>query len=166
MNTNHLANQAALLDVEISNQKTDETPLPSPQESPGQKARSLLKNLQDTFPVFSDSLPLAIGIDKMLRERVPDIDRKVLRISLGIHTHSLRYLKTLEKATHRVDLDGKVCEEISEEHRQHAKQTIRERSKKQAERKKATRQAEEAEAQEKERREKLTQLVQKFGSAR
>lgn len=56
-------------------------------------ARSLLKTLQTEFPVFRESQPLSIGIDKQLLAQRPDLDRKILRVALGIHTNSLRYLK-------------------------------------------------------------------------
>ena len=131
--------------------------------SPAQEARALLKQLQETFAVFRDHLPLAIGIDKQILAKLADIDRKRLRIALGMHTNSLRYLKTMEKATHRLDIDGNVVAEVSEEHRKHASETLRERFKKEAERKKAQR---EAEAQERLHAQKLSQLVEKFGRNR
>lgn len=128
-----------------------------------QQARALLKTLQERFAVFRDGAPLAIGIDKQLLERLPEIERKTLRLALGIHTHSARYLKGMEKATHRLDLDGVAGEEISEAHRQHAAETLRERFKKDAERRKA---ANEAAARERQRTEKLSQLVQKFSKTK
>ena len=131
--------------------------------SPAQEARALLKQLQETFAVFRDYAPLAIGIDKQIIAKLSDIDRKRLRIALGMHTNSLRYLKTMEKATHRLDIDGNVVAEVSEEHRKHASETLRERFKKEAERKKAQR---EAEAQERLHAQKLSQLVEKFGRNR
>jgi len=134
-----------------------------PANTPGQNARALLKSLQTSFPVFNDFAPLAIGIDKQLLARLPEIERKVLRIALGMHTNSLRYLKTMEKATHRLDLDGKVGDEITAEHRKHAAEVLRERFKKEAERRKALR---EAEALEQQRSEKLNLLVEKFGKNR
>jgi ProP effector len=73
---------------------------------PAHNARQLLKELQEAFPVFRDCLPLAIGIDKQLLGRLPGVDRKTLRIALGMHTHSLRYLKSMTCATVRLDLDG------------------------------------------------------------
>ena len=100
------------------------------------------------------------GIDKQLLARCSEIDRKTLRVALGIHTHSLRYLKVMEKATHRLDLDGNAGDEVTPEHRSHASEILRERFKKDAERRKALR---EAEALEKQRAEKLSQLVEKFG---
>ena len=139
-------------------------------ENPVQNARALLKTLQESFSVFRDYSPLAIGIDKQLLARVSTIDRKTLRIALGMHTHSLRYLKTMEKATHRLDLDGQADEEVTPEHRSHASEVLRERFKKDAERRRAQREAEalerQAEAAERQRSEKLSQLVEKFGKTR
>ncbi len=132
---------------------------PNPVAHPGQNARALIKTLQESFPVFRDYSPLAIGIDKQLLARLPDLDRKTLRIALGMHTHSLRYLKSMEKATHRLDLDGNSGEEVRAEHHLHATEVLRERFKKDAERRKAQR---EAEALERQRSEKLGQLLEKF----
>ena len=133
---------------------------PETDQTTGQKARALLKTLQETFPVFRDYSALAIGVDKLLLTQQPDLERKVLRLALGMHTNSARYLKTMEKARHRVDLAGNVVAEVPEEHRKHASEVIRERFKKDAERRKALR---EAEALEKQRAAKLSQLVEKFG---
>lgn len=132
----------------------------APVGNPIQNARELLKSLQETFPVFRDCSPLAIGIDKQLLERLPTIERKLLRIALGIHTNSLRYLKTMEKATHRLDIDGNPGEALTDAHRTHARDVLRERFKKDTERRKAQR---EAEAQEAQRAQKLSQLLEKFG---
>ncbi len=131
--------------------------------SPAQDARALIKKLQEEFAVFRDYSPLAIGIDRQLLARQPELERKTLRMALGMHTHSLRYLKSMEKATQRLDLDGQSVAEVTEEHRSHAAETLRERFRKEAERKKALR---EAEAQEKLRNEKLGQLIEKFGKNR
>ena len=133
---------------------------PETDQTTGQEARALLKTLQETFPVFRDSSALAIGVDKLLLTQQPDLERKVLRLALGMHTNSARYLKTMEKARHRVDLAGNIVAEVPDEHRKHASEVIRERFKKDAERRKALR---EAEALEKQRAEKLSQLVEKFG---
>ena len=135
-------------------------PTPTPTPTPAQNARLLLKGLQEAFPVFRDCLPLAIGIDKQLLARQPALERKILRIALGLHTHSLRYLKTMAKATVRFDLDGNSADEVSDTHRAHAVETLRERAKNDVERRKVQRAAEAAERQ---RAEKLGQLVEKFG---
>lgn len=139
---------------------------PSENPSPVQHARVLLKDLQQQFPPFRDYLPLAIGIDKQLLARIPGLNRKVLRIALGLHTNSTRYLKSMSKATTRFDLDGNAGAEVTEAHRNHAIEVLRERYKRDMEQKKAQRQAEEAKRKEEEaarqRVEKLNQLAAKF----
>jgi ProP effector len=125
-------------------------------------ARALLKQLQQQFPAFRDCLPLAIGIDKQLLARVPGLDRKTMRAALGIHTGSMRYLRSMEKATVRYDLDGVAGAEVTDTHRLHAKEQLQQRFKKEADRKKLEKAAAaEAEAA-RLRQEKLQQLASKF----
>jgi ProP effector len=88
--------------------------------NPFQSARILLKELQEKFSVFGEFLPLAIGIDKQLIAQSPEVSRKALRTALGIHTNSLRYLKGMEKATVRFNLDGSQADEVTDVHRTHA----------------------------------------------
>ncbi|WP_373991445.1 ProQ/FINO family protein [Duganella sp. BuS-21] len=127
-----------------------------------QSPRSLLKQLQTQFPAFRDFLPLSIGIDKQLLAVMPDLDRKTMRTALGIHTGSLRYLKVMEKAKVRHDLDGTPGAEVTDTHRAHATQVLQERFKKEAERKKAERDAQAADEAARLRADKLTQLAAKF----
>lgn len=124
--------------------------------------RSLLKQLQSQFPAFRDFLPLSIGIDKQLLAAMPELNRKTMRTALGIHTGSLRYLKVMEKAKVRYDLDGKPGAEVTDTHRAHATQVLQERYKKEAERKKAEREAKAAEEAARVRADKLNQLAAKF----
>ena len=138
-----------------SSMTTPATPTP-----PAQEARNLLKSLQDKFQVFRDYMPLAIGIDKQLLAQEADLNRKILRLALGMHTNSFRYLKSMESAKQRFNLDGSDGGEVPEEHRKHASEILRERFKKEVARRKAQK---EAEAQERQRAEKLNQLMQKFG---
>lgn len=134
--------------------------------TPFQSARTLIKELQEKFNVFRDFLPLAIGIDKQLFGQRPDVSRKVLRTALGIHTNSLRYLKAMEKATVRFNLDGTEADQVTEVHRAHATTMLKERFKKNAEQRKAQQKAEaaqrETEQAERQRAEKLNQLAEKF----
>jgi ProP effector len=125
-------------------------------------ARSLLKQFQHEFPAFRDCLPLAIGIDKQILARMPELDRKTMRTALGIHTGSLRYLRAMEKATVRFDLDGTAGAEVTDTHRAHAKETLQQRFKKEAERKKAERDLAQAAEADKLRQEKLQLLASKF----
>ena len=142
---------------------------PTPADTPGQEARRLLKSLQETHAVFKEIKPLAIGIDKQLLALDANINRKSLRLALGMHTNSFRYLKSMEKATQRFNLDGSPAGEVPEGHRKHASEILRERSKKEAERHQAEAATRKAEAEEKAaqeaeklRTEKLNRLVQKF----
>jgi ProP effector len=124
--------------------------------------RALLKQLQQQFAAFRNCLPLEIGIDKQLLARMPDLNRKLMRAALGIHTGSMRYLRAMEKATVRYDLDGKAGAEVTDTHRQHAKELLQQRFKKEAERKKAERDAAAEQEAERKRQEKLQQLASKF----
>jgi ProP effector len=128
----------------------------------GISARALLKQLQQQFPAFRNCLPLAIGIDKQLLARLPGLDRKTMRAALGIHTGSLRYLRVMEKATVRYDLDGQAGAEVTDTHRKHAKEVLQQRFKKEADRKKAERDAAAADEAARLRQEKLQQLASKF----
>lgn len=134
----------------------------APAAAPAPSARALLKQLQQEFPAFRDCLPLAIGIDKQLLARMPDLNRKAMRAALGIHTGSMRYLRAMEKAKVRYNLDGTPGAEVTDTHRQHAKEQLQERFKKEAERKKAERDAAAAEEANRQRQEKLNALAAKF----
>lgn len=128
----------------------------------GLTARALLKQFQEQFTPFRDCLPLSIGIDKQILARLPDLDRKLMRTALGIHTGSLRYLRVMEKAKVRYDLDGKAGAEVTATHREHATQVLQQRFKKEADRKKAEREAAAAEEANRLRLEKLNLLTAKF----
>ena len=123
-------------------------------------ARALLKELQTRFEVFRSFAPLAIGIDKQLIAQMPEVSRKALRTALRSHTLSTRYLKEMDKATVRRNLDGSEAGEVTDEARAHAGDLLRERFKKQAEQRKAEEAAARAEQR---RQEKLNQLTEKFG---
>lgn len=134
----------------------------TPATTPTQTARSLLKQLQQQYPVVRDCQPLAIGIDKQIIASQPDIHRKLLRGALALHTKSIAYLKNLQAASTRVNLDGSPAGEVDEAQRTLAAQTLRANFKKRAEDRKAKEAAEAALAAERERNEKLQQLAQKF----
>ena len=72
----------------------------------------------------------------------------------------------MEKATERFDLDGKADGEITEEHRSHAAQTLKERfaaaAKRKRDEQKEQQERERAEQAEQRKAERLNQLVGKF----
>lgn len=128
--------------------------------------RGLLARLQALSPTFRDFKPVALRIDKAIAEQFPEVERKVVRAAMRLHTGSTRYLKALEKGTHRYDLLGNEDGELSDEHRAHAAQTLKERFADAARRKREQAQEEAARkrAAEAEQRkaEKMQQLVSKF----
>jgi ProP effector len=119
--------------------------------------------LRSSFKVFAEHRPLALGIHKIIKERLPEIDAQQLRSALRMHTTSTRYLKTLAQGDTRFDLDDTPAGEVTAEQRQQATDTLRERFKKKAEQ---HRQEQLAQQQEKQRQEKLRKLAEKFGKAR
>lgn len=128
--------------------------------------RALLTMLQAASVTFREYKPVALRIDKAVGERFPEIDRKVVRAAMRIHTTSTRYLKSMEKATHRFDLDGNESGEVSEEHRAHAAQTLKERFAESARKKREKQKQDELRQREEEaerrKAEKLQQLVGRF----
>lgn len=122
--------------------------------------RSLLKDLQSRFDVFRNYSPLAIGIDKQLFAALPEVSKKSVRLAMRSHTMATRYLREMEKATHRLNLDGSQAGEVTDENRQHAAELLKERFKKQAEQRKAQEAAAKAEAV---KQKKLLELAEKFG---
>lgn len=128
--------------------------------------REVLRRLQEVSPTFRDCKPLALGIDKAIHARFPEFDRKTVRTAMRMHVSSTRYLKAVEKATERFDLDGKADGEITEEHRSHAAQTLKERfaaaAKRKRDEQKEQQERERAEQAEQRKAERLNQLVGKF----
>lgn len=126
----------------------------------------LLDTLNASFPVFNDCQPLALGIHKTIKERLPDIDGRQLRDAMRIHTASTRYLKVLSQGDTRFDLDGSPVGEVTAEQRQQASDTLRERFKKKAQRHKAELagklQAQQEDQLAKQRQENLLKLSEKF----
>lgn len=126
-------------------------------QNPPLPKNDVLAVLSSSFPVFRECIPLAIGIHKAIREKLPDIDQGNLRNALKIHTASTRYLKALKQGETRFDLDGAPAGSVTPEQRQQAIDTLRKRFKKIAERK-------EAEQQARQRQENLLKLAEKFNT--
>lgn len=136
----------------------------TPAKPPSRNA--LLETISANFAVFRECRPLALGIHKVIIERMPEIDTAQLRLAMRLHTASTRYLKALLATGERFDLDGNPAGEVTAEQREVASTTLRERFKKSAERRKAEEHAlkaarQEQEAQQK-RQEKLAQLAARF----
>lgn len=152
---------------------TPENTAPAPADAPAapkaaEKAdpREILRQLQHSSPAFRDCKPLALGIDKAVQARFPKLERKLVRSAMRLHVTSTRYLKAMEKGGQRFDLDGNADGEVSEEHRSHAAQTLKERfaavAKRKREQEKENRERERAAQAEERKTERLQQLVGKF----
>lgn len=122
---------------------------------PPRTPHPVLATLMASFAVFRDGLPLAIGIHKAIKERLPDISEGALRMTLKSYTASTKYLKAVANGTQRFDLDGHPAGDITVEQRDLALATIKERFRKAAEQKRNEQAA-------RERQEKLQQLAEKF----
>ena len=137
----------------------------SPPAAPASGAETL-KLLCERYAVFRDNKPLAIGIHKAVKAALPELDAGALRHALHRHTASTRYLKAVATGEDRFDLDGAVAGAITEEQKQVAADSLRERFKKGAERRRVEQLAEkkkvEEAARDKERQAKLAQLALKF----
>ncbi|MBV1774260.1 ProQ/FinO family protein [Burkholderiaceae bacterium DAT-1] len=126
----------------------------------------LLDALIEAFPVFRDGLPLALGIHKQIIERMPEVDVPALRKTLHAYTSSTRYLKATVKAEQRFDLDGQPAGELTQEHRDVAATTLKDRAKRAADkRREAERAQREAEREAKAKevmQSKISDLANKF----
>lgn len=131
-------------------------------EQPKRARDAVLDTLVATFPAFRDAQPLAIGIHKTIKERLPDLSKDQVGRALKIHTGSTRYLKSLARAEQRFDLDGNPAGEVTAEQREAAAKLVKERFKKAAERRKAEDDKRKAEEQARRQQEKLQQLAERF----
>ena len=132
-------------------------PAIAPSPASRRQQNEVLATLTAIFKAFGECLPLAVGIHKVIKERIPSIDQQELRVALRIHTASTRYLKALSQSKFRFDLDGRPLGEVTEEQRRQAMEVLRGRFKKQAERQKAAELA-------KQQQEKLRLLAEKFNA--
>ncbi len=99
---------------------------PAPQaEGPAKAARAprpippTLENLAELYPQLFGAvfLPLKRGIFQDLQAAHPDLfEREALKLALGIHTRSTRYLQSVAEGKPRHDLQGQPVEAMAPEH--------------------------------------------------
>ena len=94
---------------------------------------AILAYLYETFPLCfiaeGETKPLKIGLFQDLAERLADdskVSKTQLRIAIRRYTSSWRYLKGIKSGAQRIDLDGKECGELEQEHIDHAQATLKE----------------------------------------
>lgn len=103
----------------------------------------LVQQFPNCFDVTNAPKPLKIGIFQELAERLNSEDdensslsKTKLRQALRTYTSNWRYLHCIKIGSHRVDLDGNIVSEITEEEQQFAQEKLAESRKQFNERKK------------------------------
>jgi len=94
--------------------------------------RWIIKRWPESFTQGPDLRPLSLQIHKeLLRYRTenPQLSSRVVREVLKRHTNSYGYLYGLVKHGQRYDLEGKPVSEVTPEHREWARTTLRRKQK-------------------------------------
>ena len=109
------------------NRRAAHTQKPSAQRHPAQqqprKANPVLERLFELYPVLfgAQFLPLKLGVYKDLLARHPDAFKpEDLKVAMGLHARSMRYLEAVAAGHPRHDLDGHAVEPVAPEHLHHA----------------------------------------------
>lgn len=100
---------------------------PASTAPPGGTAADCAQQLRRLFPALFDGppRPLKLRIQADIQQRAPGtFARKALSAFLHRHTGSTAYLNALVRGSSRLDLDGQPAGEISEEHRQAAREEL------------------------------------------
>jgi len=100
-------------------------PAPTPQGQPGKarKPHPVLEKLFELYPTLFGArfLPLKRGVYEELLARHPEaFPAEELKLAMGLHARSTRYLEAVAAGHPRHDLDGQVVEPVAPEHVHHA----------------------------------------------
>ncbi len=96
---------------------------PKPKQRPPRQLSPALDKLFELYPVLFGArfLPLKLGIFHDLLARHPDAFKKDdLKLAMGQHARSTRYLECVAAGLARHDLDGVAVEPVAPEHVHHA----------------------------------------------
>lgn len=91
--------------------------------SPARKVNPVLERLFELYPKMFGArfLPLKLGVFQDLLALHPDeFKREDLKIALGLHARSTRYLEAVASGKQRHDLNGVPVEPVAPEHVHHA----------------------------------------------
>lgn len=94
-----------------------------PTAHPARTVNPVLERLFELYPQLFGAhfLPLKLGVFHDLLQRHPDDFKKdELKLAMGQHARSTRYLESVAAGHPRHDLDGKVVEPVAPEHVHHA----------------------------------------------
>ena len=90
-----------------------------------EEGAAALSRLAELFPrtfVAAKHLPhrpLKVGIAADVRERCPDIDRRVLSAALAAYAHRGAYLRAIVAGADRIDLDGVAAGQVTAAEAEH-----------------------------------------------
>lgn len=96
---------------------------PGQQARPPREVNPVLEKLFELHPKLfgAQFLPLKLGIFQELLARHPDAFKKEeLKLAMGQHARSTRYLESVAAGHQRHDLDGNAVEPVAPEHVHHA----------------------------------------------
>ena len=96
---------------------------PKPKKHPPRQVSPVLEKLFELYPALFGTrfLPLKLGIFHDLLARHPDAFKKdELKLAMGQHARSTRYLECVAAGLARHDLDGVAVEPVAPEHVHHA----------------------------------------------
>lgn len=104
------------------NTKPPKQQRPQQQRQP-RKANPVLERLFELYPALfgAQFLPLKLGVYKDLLALHPDeFKADELKVAMGLHARSMRYLEAVAAGHQRHGLDGKPVEPVAPEHIHHA----------------------------------------------
>lgn len=87
------------------------------------KVNPILERLFELYPTLFGArfVPLKLGVFEDLAARHPDVlPREELKVAMGLHARSTRYLESVAAGLPRHDLDGNPVEPVAAEHVHHA----------------------------------------------
>jgi hypothetical protein len=90
---------------------------------PARPVHPLLHTLYELYPALFGArfLPLKVGVFEDLRTAQPDrLPAEELKVALGLHTRSNRYIEAVASGLARHDLQGQPVEPVAPEHVHHA----------------------------------------------
>lgn len=122
----------------------------------------VLASVIETYPVFRDALPLAIGIHKALQVAHPDISKNDFHRLMKRHTSSTKYLKAVAVGGSRYGLDRVADGEVTAEQQKQANDALKDRFRKRAESIRATEKLKADAEKARLHQVKLNQLLMKF----
>lgn len=96
---------------------------PQQQARPQREVHPALKQLFDLYPKMfgAQFLPLKLGVFQDLLALHPEVfKRDELKVALGLHARSTRYLESVASGLPRHDLNGEPVEPVAPEHVHHA----------------------------------------------